>query len=101
MLSPKSSTLCEYIPLHDPNGWVGLVVAMRHTTGKHQSPMRPGWTPPQGLFTLSEQLVRVALDHILFWALLLVRLSLVQGRALQGLGKRTKQPAAAGTHWTN
>ena len=99
---PQISTLCEYVPLHDPYGWVVCVAAGCHAAGVDQVPMWPGRTPLQGILALSEQLVRVYLGQVLVWVLLWVRVWLGQGGAVQGLGQRTKQPAAAAaTHWTN
>ena len=102
IINPVKCTLCQYVPLHDPYGRVVLVVVGRCAAGMDQIPVWSGWSPLQGILTLSEQLVRVYLGQVLVWALLWVQLWLGQGWAIQWLGQSTKQPAAAaGPHWTN
>lgn len=73
MVHAYMCTLCEYIPLHDSYGRVVLVAAGRCAAGIDQIPVWPGWTPLQGLLTLSEQLVRVDLSQVLLvWVVLWV-----------------------------
>lgn len=83
MVYPQISTLCEYIPLHDPYGWVVLVAAGRRAGGIDQMAMWPGRTALEGLLTLSEQLVRVGLGRVLVWVLLWVQGWLGQRGAVQ------------------
>lgn len=80
-----SSTLREYVPLHDPDGGVVLVAAGSHAIGIDQIPVWAGRPSLQGLLALSEQLVRVNLGEVLVQVLVLlqVRVWLGQGAAVQ------------------
>ena len=83
ILNQVKCTLCQYVPLHDPYRRVVLVVVGRCAAWMDQIPVWPGWSPLQGILTLSEQLVRVYVGQVRVWALLRVQLWLGQGWAVQ------------------